>query len=72
MPTHSVHSQSHSQSTHRTILGLREVTTIVLLLLMLADDIETNPGLNYKVPCLRCEKPVRRNQMGVQCDCCNR
>ena len=39
-------------------------------LLLLAGDIETNPGL-IKFPCTMCSKPVKRNQHGIQCDSCD-
>jgi len=38
--------------------------------LLLAGDINTNPGPNYKFPCLVCQKPVKKNQKGIQCDEC--
>ena len=40
-------------------------------LLCLAGDVELNPGPNYKYPCPRCNKPVKSNQKGIQCDTCN-
>ena len=39
-------------------------------LLLLAGDIETNPG-PVRYPCTMCAKPVRVNQRGVMCDTCN-
>ena len=44
----------------------------VYLCLLLSGDVELNPGPTYKYPCVRCEKPVRRNQKGIQCDICDR
>ena len=44
----------------------------VYLCLILSGDIELNPGPTYKYPCVRCEKPVRRNQKGIQCDTCDK
>ncbi|PIK46418.1 hypothetical protein BSL78_16704 [Apostichopus japonicus] len=42
-----------------------------IYLLLMAGDIHTNPGPNYKFPCGLCSKPVRINQRGIQCDNCN-
>ena len=61
-----VNPRSQPQSSRGMII------TTILLLLILSGDIETNPGPNYKFPCLRCVKPVRSNQKGLQCDGCNR
>ena len=30
-----------------------------------------NPGPTYKYPCGHCNKPVKRNQKGIQCDGCD-
>ena len=43
-----------------------------LLLMILAGDIELNPGPAYRFPCVKCNKPVRSNQKGLQCDSCDR
>ena len=43
----------------------------IALLLLLSGDIEVNPGPNYKFPCSRCEKPVKANQDGLQCNGCD-
>ena len=34
--------------------------------------MEVNPGPVFKVPCRRCERAVRWNQRGVQCDGCDK
>lgn len=39
------------------------------LLLLLGGDIEANPG-QWKFPCGICSKPLKSNQMGIQCDEC--
>ena len=36
----------------------------------MAGDIQVNPG-PIKFPCKICNKPVKRNQMGLQCDNCD-
>ena len=48
------------------------LTLSTLLCLMLsAGDIQPNPGPS-KYPCIECNKPVRNNQRGIQCDTCDR
>ena len=42
-----------------------------LLLLVLCGDVEANPGPVSKFSSRRCEKAVRWNQKGVQCDGCS-
>ena len=44
---------------------------VISLLLLLAGDIEVNPGPSYKHPCSPCDKPVKSNQDGIQCDGCD-
>ena len=44
---------------------------VISLLLLLSGDIEVNPGPCYKYPCSRCDKPVKSNQDGIQCDGCD-
>ena len=44
---------------------------LLLSLLLLGGDIELNPGPNWKFPCGSCNKPVKKNQKGIQCDQCN-
>lgn len=39
------------------------------LLPWLAGDIEANPG-PVRFPCRRCDRPVKCNQKGIQCDVC--
>ncbi len=41
------------------------------LILLVCGDIHPCPGPNYKYPCGICQKPVRKNQKGIQCDICN-
>ena len=43
----------------------------ILLYLLLSGDVELNPRPKYKYPCVRCKKPVRRCQKGIQCDSCD-
>ena len=43
----------------------------IALLLLLSGDIEVNPGPTYKFPCSRCDKPVKSNQDGLQCNECD-
>ena len=41
---------------------------LLLSLLLLACDVSSNPGPQWKSPCGLCSKPVKRNQRGIQCD----
>ena len=50
---------------------------LTVFLLMIAGDIEYNPGPTrsrkqptFKFPCVECAKPVKSNQRGIQCDFC--
>ena len=45
---------------------------LLLSLLLLAGDIISNPGPQWKFPCGFCSKPIMRNQRGIQCDNCDR
>ena len=45
-------------------------TALYLLILLLQNDIETNPG-PVKFPCGACGKDVRHGQRAVSCDCCD-
>ena len=74
----------HGFREHRKCLHLTETPACgssvnILLLLVLCSDIEINllalginPGPNCKFPCARCDKPVKSNQKGLQCDACDR
>ena len=48
---------------------------LALLLLLISTDVHPNPGPRskpqWKYPCGKCEKPVRSNQKGIQCDGCD-
>ena len=37
-------------------------------LLLLAGDLEVNPGPNYKYPCGSCSRPCKKNQDSILCD----
>ena len=65
-------SELHKQTWRRP--GTRCAMT-GLLLLLLSGDVSLNPGpdsgpRNWKYPCGTCQKPVRSNQRGLQCDSC--
>ena len=58
--------------------GMSQVTSnkkmsmrVVLSMLLLNGNVETNPGPQYKYPCGDCAKPVKCNQKGIQCDMCD-
>ena len=73
------------QLTYRTnfkmATGEMKCRLFLWALLILCGDIMQNPGpssppttkvrKHYKFPCGICEKPVKSNKKGVQCDCCN-
>ena len=46
-------------------------TKYLLVIMMLAGDIQMNPGPNWKFPCGICSRPVRSNQRGICCDNCD-
>ena len=43
---------------------------ILVLLLLLSGDVELNPG-PIRFPCGKCNKPVKNNQKGLQCNRCD-
>ena len=43
----------------------------LLTVLLLGGHIHLNPGPNGKHPCGSSNKPVKRNQKGIQCDHCD-
>ena len=45
-------------------------TWLIILLLLLSGDVETNPG-PVRFPCGICERAVKVNQRGIQCDGCD-
>ena len=58
----------------KTLLCSRPNMYLSLIILVIAGDVETNPGpaVKYKYPCRLCDKPVRSNQAGVACDKCDK
>lgn len=50
------------------------IRTFLPWLLLVAGDVEANPGPtccpNWKFPCGVCDKPVKSNQRGIQCEVC--
>ena len=50
----------------------RSIGSYCVLLLLMSGDVSINPGptryRNYKHPCITCQKPVKNNQAGLQCD----
>ena len=65
-------SNPHKQTWRRP--GTRCAMT-GLLLLLLSGDVALNPGPGagpriWKYPCGTCQKPVKSNQRGLQCDSC--
>ena len=50
----------------------KSVLSLVTTCLLLSGDVELNPGPKYKFPCSSCEKSVRANQKGLQCDECDK
>ena len=40
-----------------------------ILLVLISGDVAENPG-PVKNPCGKCERPVRSNQRGIQCEDC--
>lgn len=56
--------------TRAAILDRNPKRHILFSLLLLAGDININPGPYAKCPCGACGKPVKRNQSSTQCDSC--
>ena len=48
----------------------RRNTLLTLFIILLAGDVETNPG-PVKYPCGICGKPVANNHRALECDSCN-
>ena len=46
-------------------------TSVILITILLAGDIELNPGPRSIFPCGMCEQPVTWGNDGVCCDCCD-
>ena len=55
----------------RSTMFVRSKSYLLLNLLLLCGDINTNPGPNWKYPCGSYKKPVKSNQHGIQCDSCD-
>ena len=51
--------------------GYQYLLPILTTCLVLSGDIELNPGPTFKFACVRCEKPVKSNQKGLQCYSCD-
>ena len=47
----------------------RKAPNLVFWLLLLAGDVEQNPG-PVRYPCTVCKQPVRCNQRGIECTRC--
>ena len=60
-----------SLSYRRAIIHNRPPFCLALTLLFISGTVELNPGPVCKFPCGFCSKPVKSNQMGVQCDSCD-
>ena len=62
---------SSYRNQRRSTMFVRSKSYLLLNLLLLCGDIDTNPGPNWKYPCGSCKKPVKSNQHGIQCDSCD-
>ena len=72
-----------SRLTQRTVMAARRTCRsasmnhlsrnnyYLVLALMLSGDISLNPG-PVRFPCIECSKPVKSNQLALQCDFCDR
>lgn len=47
-----------------------KTNTTLLCILLVSGDIQLNPGPGTKYPCTICYKPVKANQMALECDGC--
>ena len=59
---------SQSRQRRAAIFVRKTKSCLVLNLLLLCGDINVNPGPAWKFPCGHCKKPVKCNQLGIQCD----
>ena len=50
-------------------ISVKRTVSALLSLLPLSGDVELNPG-PVRHPCRICDRPVKCNQRGVQCECC--
>ena len=67
----AIHSQNRLSRTSRTCSSLAVIKSFLLSILLLGRDIQLNPGPNWKYPGVICNKAVKRNQKGIQCDHCD-
>ena len=67
----AIYSQNRLNRTSSTCSSLTVIKRLLLSLLLLGGDIQLNPGPNWRYPCGVCNKPVKRNQKGIQCDHCD-
>ena len=67
----AIHSQNRLNITSCTCSSSAVIKRFLLSVLLLGGDIQLNPGPNWKYPCGVCNKAVRRNQKGIQCDHCD-
>ena len=51
----------------------RPICSYWVLFLLMSGDVSPNPGptRHWKYPCTTCQKPVKNNQAGLQCDPCD-
>ncbi len=51
----------------------RSIGSYCVLFLLMSGDVSLNPGptRHWKHPCTTCQKPVKSNQAGLQCDQCD-
>ena len=54
----------------RSLRVCRPTSLFSAVILLLAGDIETNPGPGPKHPCATCSKAVKSNQRGIFCEVC--
>lgn len=65
----SVSSQNYQR--RAAIFAGKPRSSLLLNLILLCGDININPGTAWKYPCGLCKKPVKCNQLGLQCDSCD-
>ena len=64
-------SRAHGANCKLYLRKNLDFTHSLLMLLMTAWDVSTNPGPNWKYTCGHGTKPVRKNQRGIACDSCD-
>ena len=70
-PSFEAFLSSQNYQRRAAIFARKPRSSLLLNLILLCGDININPGPAWKYPCGLCKKPVKCNQLGLQCDSCD-